>query len=434
MKKKIPFKLGVAGITWIMAGSAYAGGFQISEQSVVGMGRAFAGYGMVADDASAVFYNPAGMTALKGTQIQGMAYYLSSHAKFKNKGTSLTVVSPGGPLTFPDSGSQPDGGDDSPFGGGYFKIDINDWVAFGLGMTVPFGLVTDYANRWVGRYHALRSEVKTIDINPSLAFRIAEGLSIGVGASAQYVEAKLSRALFLVNPTTGAQLPDGKAKVKGNDWSAGYNVGVMYEFGPNTRFGVGFRSKVEYKLKGDLKIRSLVRNAELKAKADLTLPETVHIGIFHRFDDHWSVALGARWTNWSRFKELRVRSPGLPDQVTKENWNDSWTANIGVNYDLNPAWSFRAGYAFDETPVPNSRLRTPRIPDNTRHWLTAGASYHYGEAISVDIAYAHIFVEDTRIDNTIDLVATKPGLFRHQLVGKFDSSVNLGGIQMTFRF
>lgn len=145
------------------------------------------------------------------------------------------------------------------------------------------------------------------------------------------------------------------------------------------------------------------------------------------------------WTNWSRFDEIRIRfADGSPDDVTAQNWEDSWTFALGVDYRYNPDWTFRAGYSFDETPVPSKQFRTPSMPDNDNHWLAAGASYKYRKNLVLDLGYTHVFYEDAEIENTINLVSSNLaplGTFTSTLVGEFESaSADVVGAQLRYSF
>ncbi|MFH0352104.1 MAG: OmpP1/FadL family transporter [Chromatiales bacterium] len=415
----------------MFSSSVLCGGFQISVQTVPGIGRAAAGYGLVGDDASAIFYNPAAMTLLKDTQIQGGLFYVTTSSEFENQGSTLRILG----QTVPTGGANRDGGTDGPIAATYLVTDPAERFRLGLGITTPFGFVTDYKSDWVGRYHALRSELKTIDINPSFAFRLNDYFSIGGGISVQHADATLSRAVF-----TGLQLPDGFVRVRGKDWGLGYDVGAMYEASQITRFGVGFRSTIEQTFDGIRKLEGVPGlSGTVGAKARLKLPETLYIGAYHQFHPQWALTAGIRWTNWSRFDEIRIRfADSGPDDVTPQNWEDSWTFALGVDYRYNPDWTFRAGYSFDETPVRSKQFRTPRIPDNDNHWLAVGASYTYQENLVLDLGYTHVFYEDAEIENTINLVSSNLaplGTFSSTLVGDFESaSVDVVGAQLRYSF
>lgn len=431
-------------VSWVVVASfalvaaaqrVHAAGFQVSEQSTVGLGRAFAGAGVVGDDLSAVFYNPAGMTLLHGTAGQGGVIFVLPSAVVRGTSTRVPVgLATGEPVGAPtiESG-RGGGGGDTYVPHAYFVTDVVPDFRFGIGMTVPFGLVTDYDGDWVGRYHALRSIVRTIDVNPSAAYRINDHVSIGAGMSAQYASVSLSQAVF-----TGTN--DALAKVSGTDWSYGWNVGVLFEANDRIRFGGGFRSKVRHTLDGELRVTGLPTGTQkVDAEAATTLPETLHAEAYTQLTDDLGLSFGARWTNWSRFRELRVEFAGdaMPDQVTEERWHDNWMLKIGLDYRVPavPGLVVRSGFAWDQSPIRDSTLRTPRIPDASRYWLAAGVSYRPIENLSIDVGYAHLFSRTAELTNTRPIAAPAPGTaVVDQLDGTLSAYANIVGASASFSF
>lgn len=303
----------------IFSSSVLCGGFQISIQTVPGIGRAAAGYGLVGDDASAVFYNPAALTLLQDTQIQGGLFYVTGSLEFENQGSTLGTLG----QTVPTGGVNRDGGEDGPIAATYLVTDPAERFRVGLGITTPFGLVTDYKGDWVGRYHALRSEFKTIDINPSFAVRFNDHFSIGAGMSIQYADATLSRAVF-----TGLQLPDGFVRVQGKDWGLGYNVGAMYEANQNTRFGVGFRSAIEQTFDGIRKLEGgarFVGNGRCKSS-----PEITGNAIHRRISPSASAVGSDRWRTLDELEPLRRD----PDPVCGRQPRRCYSAKLGRQLDF----------------------------------------------------------------------------------------------------
>ena len=215
----------------------FASGFAINEQSVSNMGTAFAGRSSSADDASTVFGNPAGMSRIKREQISGGISLIHAKTDIDNASGSAT-------------GSND--GDMVPFIGapmGYYVKPLDDNWSVGLGLYVPFGLVTDYERSFQGRYHGDRSEVQVITLQPTVSYRFNEQLSIGFGPTINRINGELTSAAN--DPLTGN---DGKVEIKGDDTALGYNLGVLFEVTPQTRFGLTYHSKVDYRLKGDTKI------------------------------------------------------------------------------------------------------------------------------------------------------------------------------------
>lgn len=412
---------------------AVAEGFQIiGELSVTGLGRAFAGGSLPADDASAVFFNPADMMLLDGNRAQAGLSYLATNAPFSNTGSTQTFPSRRGPVTAPSTGPDSDAGVEIFVPNFYFIGEVNDQVKLGLGITVPYGLKTEYDGNWVGRYHALGSELKTIDINPGIAYRVNEHFSVGAGFSAQYIDVTLSKAVF-----TGPSKPDGYAEVTADNWGYGFNLGATYEFDATTRAGLSYRYGIDHSLEGDLSVKNVPgRSGTMPGSADLQLPDTIGLALYKRFNEEWAVMAGARWTQWSRFDQLRISFANGQEDVTQENWNDSWAFSLGASYYYQPNWTFRVGYAYDQTPIPSPEYRTPRIPSNSRQWLSVGASYRPIKNLSLDVGYAHLFFQDASLVNTISLPTNTPGVVvTDTLRGDYNgSSADIVGVQFSWSF
>lgn len=438
------FVLGLTG-TLATIGQAYASGLQITEQSLTGLGRAFAGGSLVNDDLSAVHFNPADMMLGKGTQAQAGLNFIGIEMKADNAGSTTRlpanlgeVLTQPGTLpvlvTIPNSGLGNDaGGTDNVAPNGYYVMDINDQMRFGIAMVAPFAVSTRYSRGWVGRYHAVDSELVTIDVNPSIAYRVSNNLSLGFGVSAQYVDAKLTQALF--NPLTPF-VKDGYAEIEADGWAFGYNLGVTYELDPNTRLGVSYRSRIQHKTEGERTISDYLpgRNGKVGAESEVTLPDWVGLAAYRRLHEQWAVMGSVRWTNWSLFKELKIDFADGSQSLTEENWEDSWSFSLGVSYDYNPEWTFRAGYVYDQTPVPSAEFRTPRIPDSKRNAFGLGFSYHLNSQLSVDFGYLYISFDDARTENTINLIPAPAGLITDTLRVDYTGSGNLIGVQASYRF
>jgi long-chain fatty acid transport protein len=402
--------------------AAQSAGFALIEQSGSGLGNAYAGAAAVAEDASTIYFNPAGMTYIEGTQVVGALHLIKPSAEFNNQGS---VAGLGRPL-----GS--DGGDagDLAFVPNFFyKRDLTDTVKFGLGVTAPFGLKTEYDKDWIGRFQAIKSELKTVNINPAIAFKVNDQLSLGFGINAMWIQAELTSAVNIV-------AAERSLKVKGDDWGFGYNLGAIFQATEDTRFGVAFRSKVDQKLEGDVKSSFTAFNASptqtlnTNVTAETTLPETLSLSVFSRLDSKWDLMGDVTWTRWSRFRELRIiRDNGTNSTVgvTPENWDNTMRYSIGVNYHYDDKLKLRAGLAYDEEAI-STEFRTARIPGNDRKWLALGAAWQYSPNTKLDIGYAHLFISDTKISD--DQRAAARGLVR----GEYDGSVDILSFQLTHNF
>lgn len=403
-----------------------AAGFALIEQGASGLGNAYAGAGAIAEDASTVFFNPAGLMYLKSNQVVGAMHIIQPSSEFS--GTGYLPPAAGGTPT--GGGNGGDAGDTAFVPNLFYSHRLPRDFVFGLGISAPFGLKTEYDATWTGRYQAIESEVKTININPSIAYKAAPNLSVGVGVSAQYIEATLSQAVF--QGAVGAS--DAFANIEGDDWGFGYNVGFLYELAPQTRIGLSYRSKIKQQLEGD----ATFTNAHpaftgagvlvpTSVTADVTLPESASLSLYHELNSQWILLADVTWTRWSRFQELRVDfASSQPDSVTDESWDDTMRYSLAVNYRYSSDWLLRAGVAFDEEAIPDDQHRTPRIPGNDRTWLALGANYRYSPAISFDVGYAHLFVDDPDVNHT------DSNNFR--LTGTYDASVDILSAQVNWSF
>ncbi|NJK47722.1 aromatic hydrocarbon degradation protein [Candidatus Gracilibacteria bacterium] len=419
-----------------MAQPAFGSGFGLIEQSVTGLGNAFAGSVAVSEDASTIYFNPAGLTFLPDNSIMGGAYLISPTVRFSNEGsTAVNGVSLRG-----SNGGE--AGEDSFVPNFYAAWSVSERIKLGLGVNVPFGLATKYEEDWVGRYQAVTSELKTININPTVAAKVTDELSIGLGLNIQYADAKLTNAIDFGAIALAAGFPsqpqsaDGFLEVQGNDWSFGYNIGLLYAPSPDTRIGLAYRSGLEYTLEGEADFTTpqsaalLTRNGlftDTDVKARLKTPDSLSLGFYQKVTPKIAVLGDVTWTNWSRFDELRIQydNPVQPDSVQPENWEDTMRIGLGVNYLPNENLTLRAGVAYDQSPVRDD-FRTPRIPDNDRFWLALGLSYRPTESLSFDVGYAHLFVGDANIDQV--------NVTGDRLRGDIGSDVDIIGVQVNWRF
>lgn len=415
--EKVEIKIVMISLTLLVSNNTQAAGFALIEQSASGMGNAYAGAAAIAEDASTIFFNPAGMIYIDGTQAVGALHLIKPNAEFENKG-SLGVMGDEGP----------NAGDLAFVPNFYFMTELTPSIKAGISINVPFGLKTEYDDKWLGRFQADKSELKTININPSIAFKISDQLSLGAGISLMRAEATLTRSVNF----GGAGV--GDVKIKGDDWGYGFNLGAIYQFTTDTRVGLAYRSKVKQKLEGEAKFTRpvLVPNAGAAADGDVTasinLPETFSASIFSRVSNKWDVMADVTFTRWSRFEELRVlRDNGSTLTVTPQNWENTMRYSIGVNYHYSDAVKLRAGLAYDEEAI-KDEFRTARIPGNDRKWLSFGASYKVTPVSVLDVGYAHLFVNNAKIND--DQLAMGNGLVR----GEYKNSVDILSLQYTHNF
>ncbi len=427
--------------------TAFASGFAIVEQSVSGLGTAFSS-GAAANDASTVFFNPAGMLLLEGQQVTAGVHFIFPSAKFKKeKGENFM----GAPLSGSDGGN---GGETAVVPNFFYTNKLSDKVAIGLGITAPFGLRTDYNKTWVGRYHAVESDVKTININPAVAFKITNEITVAAGVSAEYMDVTLSSMIDggLVyygatgNPSYISNSDfDVFAENKADDWGFGFNLGAIYEFSPDTRMGFAYRSEITHKLRGDIKtdvpstlapLDFLFQKQDIHGK--ITLPATASFNVYSKITDRFALMADVTWTEWSSFDELTIYFEGdgiagNDSTTTTEKWNDTMRYSLGATFQATDALVLRSGVAYDETPIPD-KYRTPRIPGEDRYWVTLGAGYQLTESLSMDVAYAHLFVDDSKMEKYAGTDPEGEDFARGTVVGEFDNSVDIASVQFSYKF
>jgi long-chain fatty acid transport protein len=412
-----------------MIDNALASGFQVRENSSALQGTAFAGAASKADDVSTIFNNPAGMTRLSGYQVGGGVTLIVPYGSFSGTGTTAAGT--------PIAGSvDQDAGTPEAVPNLYGLASISDDLKVGLAVTTPFGLVTTYDSDWVGRYQAIKSALRTIDVNPNVAYRVNSYLSVGAGMSAQYAYTELSNA---INSTAVVQaaglpltLPDGNATVKGNSWSWGYNFGVLLEPRPDTRIGATYRSRITQHLNGDVSftvptaLSALPTFRSGPASAKLVLPDTATLSITHDVTRDWTIMSDVSWTHWSLFKNLTINNDqGGVITSRPENWRDTVFFALGTEYRPTDKWALRFGVAADRTPV-EDQSRTARIPDANRYWVAFGAGYSILPGVTVDAAYTHIFGGTVLIDETSPTADV--------LSGSYDTRVDIFSVSTQVKF
>lgn len=399
MSRKVA-ALAVGAALGALAPSAMAGGFAIGTQSGSGTGNAFAGGAAAADDASVAWYNSAGMMFLPGGKhVAGALHALNPSFKFQNQGSTLAFAPAG-------TGDGGDAGGWAFVPNAYFTMEINPQWRFGVALNVPFGLKTEYDAGWRGRIAAIKSEIKTINVNPSVAYKVNDRVSVGFGASVQRIEAEL---------TAFAGAP-GIATLNADDTAYGYNFGLMAQVTPETRIGAAYRSSIKYDLEGTVTL-SAAPAGNGPIRADLRVPDSLSFSVFHKLNPKWELMGDITWTGWSSVQQLAVfRTTGALFQNTPLLWGDTMRYSIGANYRMSDQTKLRFGLALDETPTGDAN-RIARLPDEERTWLAFGVQYRVSKAGVLDLGYAHEFVKDARLNQA---VPPAPGFLRGSYSVKAD--------------
>jgi long-chain fatty acid transport protein len=406
-----------------------AAGFALVEQSVSGLGNAFAGTAAVSEDATTVFANPAGMTQLPNSSFSAAVHVIKPVAKFSNNGSDVTTGGDGG-----------DAGGTNFVPNIYYVTEIGEDARFGIGINSPFGLSTEYDEGWRGRYHAVKSSVSTVNINPAIAFSTDSSFSFGFGVNAQYMDAELTNAIDFGSISTispGNPAFDGYSDIQGDSWSMGYNFGVLYAPSTDSRVGFAYRSQVNHKIDGtaDFTLPDSLSSdpglsavfADTDANADITLPESWALSSYHSLNKNWELLGEITFTKWSQVQELVIEFDNQAKDPSVEDlkFRNTYRYSIGTNYKPNDRFTYRFGFAYDEGTAQNVRYRTPRIPDQDRTWLALGFGYKQNN-ISFDVGYAHLFVDEAYINRT--------SVTGDKLIGEYDLSVDILSAQFNYMF
>lgn len=396
--------------------NANAAGFHLREQSGAGLGNAFAGATAGAEDISYAYFNVAGLTRHQGTQMNLGATYIAPEARARNiVNTGLDKEEPGVD-NIVHAAVAPNMA---------FSHQLNDKTVLGLGVNVPFGMVTKYDDRnWAGSGHGLTSKVTVVTTTPMVAYKVNDKLSIGAGLPIQYFKAKLSNGVKQYPASMGEQT---YTKLEGDTVDVGYQVGALYEFNENTRVGINYRSEINHKLKGEIEgpdvtaaLGADLLNQDISARIDT--PAMLSVGAFHKINDKWEVMAEYQKVFWNSFDSIDIYGQergGLFSQ-TPEHWEDTDFYAVGASYNLDDKWKLRFGLAYDDSAV-RKDYRTPRIPDSRRVWYSTGASYNYSENLTFNASYTFIKAEEAEID-------------LEGVHAEYKNQVHILGLSMNYKF
>ncbi len=397
----------VAGTALVsVASTSIAGGFAVREQSAEGQGSSFAGIAAGGSDLSSMFFNPATITLFEGVQAEGDASLIFPYSKAKNGVT---------PIPGTGGGSSGNIGKIALVPSNYASYQVNDNLFVGFTANSPFGLVTKGNQVWAGAPHGVRSDLFMIQAGPTVGYKFSDMFSVGASIRAVYSRVILTS---FVPPIGGGPTV---AKAKGKDWGINYSLGVTITPTDSTRIGIGYNSQTKLKYDGVTRAGGVV-TAPITAK--LTTPGTLTVGLRQDLGESFTLLAGFEWADWSKMKQLQLvhKQFGVPVQTTPFNWKDSYFYSVGGEYKLNEDTTLRAGFAFEDSPVPNA-TRGVRIPDANRYWLSIGASHKVNDNFRISVGYTHIFVDN----GTVSLAAPTP------LTATFKQSVDIFAVSGSYK-
>lgn len=387
------------------ASTAHAAGFQLTEQSALALGRAYAGIGVDGTDVSGIYYNPATMTLHPGTQVQlgaiGVGLNLDlrgDDGDYKENGRAKEEIIPHGFITH--------------------QINDSTWV--GLSITVPFGLATNYDKDWAHSELGTDAKITVINFNPNFAWKATDKISIGAGIALQYVDAKFGVTADMAHLTGGQMQGTVHNEYSADNFTWGFNVGLMWAPLDNLRFGISYRSETKHATDGTLKTEaSGVTATQLRpgmspdgllsgsrdASVTVSGPAWAMFNAAWDVNDYLSLYATFRWADWSSFKSLKTEGVDM-SQVSalnpfvgqalgkmaniENNWEDTYLYSLGYDLRVNSFWTLRGGIAYETSAIGDSKKRTALIPDADRWWFAIGSSFHWTKDFQTDIGFAHL--------------------------------------------
>ncbi len=405
MKKLLTF----TALASVMAiANANAAGFHLREQSGAALGNAFAGATAGAENNSYAYFNAAGLTRQKGKQFNIGGTYIAPEASasnIKGNGEKSDVHNIVHSAVAPNMS---------------YSQQLNDKYTFGIGINVPFGMITKYDESWAGATDGVTSKVTAVTTTPMIAYKATDKLSLGAGLPIQYFKARL---------TSTAPSPYGAADVaiEGASVDVGYQLSALYEFNEKTRVGVNYRSEINHKLKGEVESKKLsispIYNQDITARIDT--PALLSVGAYHEINDKWAVMAEYQRVFWNSFDAIDIYGVDTPGLVsnTPENWEDANFYAIGASYQIDNQWKLRLGLAYDDSAV-KVDYRTPRVPDSRRIWYSTGLEYQYNDNLTFDMGFTYIQAKEAHVD--FDKSGTGSA--------DYENSVKIWGLSVNYKF
>lgn len=417
------FKIAAAAlaVASALSSTAYAGGFQLTEQSALALGRAYAGVGVDGTDVSGMYYNAATMTLHPGTQVQfggvgvgmNLEYVDHKNPGEKNNGRDKEEIVPHG----------------------FISHQINDSTWVGLAITVPYGLATDYGEDWNRKDHGYKAEMTVINFNPNVAWKATDTLSIGAGLALQYVDAKFG--VGYKGPIAPGVNADITSTYEATDFTWGFNVGLMWQPVDSLRLGLSYRSETKHSTNGDVTISGTSFDGTYDASVTVSGPAWAMATAAWDVNDYLSLYATFRWADWSSFDTLKTNISNLPAGAAQNSllgkmtniqngWKDTYLMSVGYDLRVNSFWTLRGGIAYETSPIDDKTKRTAIIPDADRWWFAIGSSFHWTKDFQTDIGFAHLHgVHERSLYDS----QTKEEIGRYRHLDAY-----LLGVQMQYRF
>ena len=409
-QKNLFTKSALAVAVAIVSTQAWSAGFQLNEFSSSGLGRAYSGEGAIADDAGNASRNPALIMMFDRPTFSAGAIFVDPDVDISGRsptGASLDSKNIAPTAWVPNL---------------HFVAPINDQFGWGASVTSNYGLATEFNNDYAAGAYAGKTDLETLNLNLSGAYRLDNHWSFGLGFDAVYAKAKIERYAGdlgrivagsgrlppipgLAQQVAGIPADTQVAYLKGDEWGFGWNAGILYEVDKDNRYGLTYRSEVKVDFDGDYKsslpsaYNQILGNFGLPLGTNgrttggsltLNLPEMWEISGYNRVAPQWAIHYSMAYTSWSQFQELKAtNSNGQTLFYKDESFKDSYRIALGTTYYMDDNWTFRTGISFDDSPVPADK-RSISIPDQDRFWLSAGTTYAFNKDASVDVGVSYM--------------------------------------------
>jgi long-chain fatty acid transport protein len=414
---------GCAAMT--IASQAQASSFAVRENNAAGAATVFSGDVSAADSAATAYNNPAGMTQLHGNQVEAGAVLIFPTINFHGTATTAGVL--------PTPGNNGNNAGRPGLAPNFYGVlDLAEQWRLGIAINAPYALLVKQNAGWYGRYLGIESELMSTNINPSVAYKINDKISVGGGVSAQWLQATLSRGFN--QSALGA--PDALVRYKGDDWGFGYNLGVFAKPWAGGQLGLTYRSKVSHQLQGDLDFLRVAAplSGLLVSGAgtlDANTPAATTLGLTQAVTPQLNVSLSVQWTQWSALKSVSIQSTTATAPI-QTGFFDTWFTSLGASYRWSDAWTLRAGIGWDQSPVDN-RYRTVILPDQDRYMLGVGFGYKISDALTLDGAYVHFFAPHSSMNGSINNTDNNP-IAATILSGTYQLSIDAVSLSLRYGF
>jgi long-chain fatty acid transport protein len=387
----------VVAVTVALASQqAVAAGFQLNAQSATGIGRAFAGDAVIADNASVMARNPAAMALFDSIELSLGFEAIITDISAKN--VSYGGLTTGGNQLPSDSYDDIGGTSIAP--NIHLIVPVNDKFAWGINAYSNFGTKTEFSDDLDWSEYGGLTDVKSYNLGIAGSYRLNEQWSFGAGIDFIYGTGELKRTAGTAfppiniggNPKAGDKLLD----VDASGFGVGFNLGTVYELDENNRFGLSYRYSPKIEAEGDI---YYLGNEDGNGKLDLPLPDIAEFSGYHRLTDtKFAVHYSVQWIGWRTFDQLEANINGDKEILNEYNWQNGWHYAIGGTYYMNQDWTLRAGYMYDTSAQADTT--SVSVPDSDRQWFSAGFTYHLDQKSNVDFGFTYLVGKDVEVDET----------------------------------